>query len=232
MRCAIMQPTYLPWSGYFNLIANVDILVFLDDVQYERRSWQNRNRVLLNEKSHFITVPVKHVSPWQVIKDIEIDNTQKWREQHCKTLHHAYSKHLYKQDITEIIEKIEDNSITKLARLNIEIIQYISGMLGLQPKFVLASDLEADGKRSEHLLNICSYLECDEYLSPMGSAEYLEEDGVFRHSHVKLLFQKFIPKQYSQKGTVNFESHLSVVDVLANLGWDATARYVRDDIYD
>jgi len=83
------------------------------------------------------------------------------------------------------------------------------------------------GKRSDHLLQLCRCLSCNEYLSPVGSADYLAEDGVFEQSEVHLTFQKFSPIPYPQKGVAEFYSHLSIVDVVANLGWTGAAEYVR-----
>lgn len=89
-----MQPTYLPWAGYFHLIGTVDKFVFLDDVQFERRSWQSRNRILLEGREHYLTVPVRKASRSELIKNIAIDNDQEWRKRHLQLLRQAYLKTL------------------------------------------------------------------------------------------------------------------------------------------
>ena len=92
MKCVVMQPTYLPWTGYFNLIFQSDVFVFLDDVQYERGSWQNRNRILLNGQPHFLTVPSIRTQLSEQIKMVEIDAKKNWRSKHVKTIKQAYGK--------------------------------------------------------------------------------------------------------------------------------------------
>ncbi len=230
MKCAIMQPTYLPWAGYFNLIAEVDIFVFLDDVQFETRSWQSRNRMLVNGKSHWITVPVINAGRSQIINTVKVDDTQKWREKHVNMLHHAYARHQFKSELVDVMSIIIDKGLDKLADLNITIIRNIAAKMGLNPLFVRASDLNLGGKRSEHLLTICRNLKCDEYLSPVGSADYLIEDGVFDQSGITVSFQNFIPEEYVQMEANDFVSHLSIVDIVANMGWSDAIKYIRNGV--
>ncbi|NEO35151.1 MAG: WbqC family protein [Moorea sp. SIOASIH] len=226
-RCAIMQPTYLPWAGYFNLISQVDIFVFLDDVQYVRRYWHSRNRILVGDGDpRFITVPV-HSQQTQTLNTIKIDDSQKWRDKHIKTLSHAYAKHPFKDEAFSVVfDTIKDLSIRYLSELNIKLILDLSRQLNLCPDFVKASDISVYGKRSKYLLALCENLGCDEYLSPLGASGYLEEDAVFNNSNVTLLFQNFTTQPYPQQGNSSFISHLSIFDVVANLGWQNACHYV------
>lgn len=227
MKCVIMQPTYLPWSGYFNLIAQADVFVFFDDVQFEKGSWQSRNRILVNGQAHFITVPTVRESLSQHINTIQTDTKQKWRLKHTKLLQATYGKHPYGQAVLEITNTILDESFALLAELNINLIAAISEKLNLRPRFVRSSELNITGQRSERLLKFCQHFGCAEYISPVGSAEYLAQDGVFENAPVKLTFQQYTPGVYEQKGADDFISHLSIVDVAANIGWDNAAEYVR-----
>jgi hypothetical protein len=86
MICAIMQPTYLPWAGYFNLISQSDVFVFLDDAQFQKNSWHNRNRILVNHLPHWITLPVRHAALCQTIRQTELDDSKNWRRKHIKLL--------------------------------------------------------------------------------------------------------------------------------------------------
>lgn len=226
MKCVIMQPTYMPWAGYLNLISQADIFVFLDDVQYEQRSWQSRNRILLNGQPRWITVPVRCLSQLQVINTIQIDDEQKWRHKHFQLIKQSYTKHPYIEEVLEVVKIILDTTINSLADLNIQLIQAFSANLGIFPQFKRASDLNVSGKRSEHLFKICQSVGCDEYLSPVGSTQYLMEDGVFDNSSIRLLFQDYIPTPYPQMKSDSFLSHLSIIDVVANLGWQQASKYV------
>lgn len=222
-----MQPTYLPWTGYFNLIFQSDVFVFLDDVQYERGSWQNRNRILLNGQPHFLTVPSIRTQLSEQIKMVEIDAKKNWRSKHVKTIKQAYGKHPY-ADSLEVFQKfILDTSLTKLVDLNIEIISAVASCLGMKKNFFRSSELGLDGQRTKRLILISQHFGCDEYLSPIGAKSYLIEDSCFETAPVSLRFQDFTPTSYCQWNQSGFVSHLSIVDVIANLGWEKTSQYVR-----
>jgi len=227
MKCAIMQPTYLPWAGYFNLASQVDCFVFLDDVQFEKRSWQSRNRVLNNGQINWLTVPVKYVSQNQLINTVEVVDEENWRKKHIRLLEHGYAKHPYKCEMLKVMEILDDCSLTYLQEINISLIRMLSERLGVVPYFVRASDLMIGGKRSEHLYRICEKLGCNEYLSPAGSFDYLIEEGIFANGSIKLKFQNYTPGQYVQPRTKEFVSHLSIIDIVANIGWEAAAEYIR-----
>lgn len=227
MKCVIMQPTYLPWAGYFNLISQADFFVFFDDVQYEKRSWQSRNRILISGKPHWISVPVIHTNQIQKICDTLIDDSQKWREKQQRTLRQNYAKHRYVSELSGLIEIIGDESIKGLSELNIGIIKHVCSLLHLECDFVLSSELGLPGKRSDKLIAICEHLKCDEYISPQGSAEYLAEDRFSEKTKVRLQFQEFLPAPYQQPGTDAFVSHMSIFDVIANIGVEAASAYVR-----
>ena len=223
-----MQPTYLPWAGYFNLVSQVDIFIFLDDVQFEYQSWQTRNQILINGISQWITIPVRRNRLQQLIQDVRIDDQQKWRRKHVMCLQQIYGKHVHGLELSDIFKIIQNINFSYLANLNIQIIQNISDKLGFNVRFLRSSELSQGGKRSEHLYNICKACGCDEYLSPIGSTEYLKLDGIFENSSIKLEFQNYQPAVYSQYKHSDFVSHLSILDVIANLGYSETARYVRE----
>lgn len=226
---AIMQPTYLPWAGYFNLISQVDTFVYLDNVQFERRSWQSRNRILLNEKEYCLSIPTKKVDRNTLIYDIETSgNCLKWKEQHWSSLRKAYCKAAFGIEILDILEKYYMyQGVVKLANFNIAIISDIAKALNLTPNFIRASDLQSSGFRSERLASICNITRMDTYLSPLGAKEYLIEDDFERKSGITLKFQNFEPKPYIQYNSDNFISHLSIIDVIANIGLKATQAYIK-----
>jgi hypothetical protein len=224
--CSVMQPTYLPWAGYFNLIAKSDVFVFLDDAQFQKNSWHNRNRVVVNHIPHWITVPVKHRVLAQKIKETEIDITQQWRRKHTRLLQQVYSKHPFAEDMLDICSVIEQDNITHLAALNISLIQWILEKLNIRTEVFLSSAMSIGGERTTRLIRFLKHLQVDCYLSPKGAMEYLEEDGFTSQTAVNLVYQEFNPTPYVQHNHQPFESHLSIVDVVANIGWQATRQYV------
>ncbi len=222
-----MQPTYLPWSGYFNLISKVDRFVFLDDVQFEKRSWQIRNRILVHGQECLISVPVRKTSRDTQIQEIFISNDSDWRRKHWMTLRTAYGGANYGEEALTLLESFYTGKPPQLlSEFNQAIIQRIAGALSLNAIFFKASDLQCEGVRSGHLIQICRQLGSDEYVSPRGSADYLEEDNFERLSEMRLTFQNFEPSPYAQHRSENFLSHLSIVDVIANIGIEATKAYI------
>lgn len=228
MKCAIMQPTYFPWAGYFSLIDQVDAFVFLDDVQYERGTWQNRNRVLVNGQPHWLTVPARREFLGQAINQVTIDEKNNWRQKQFKLLSQAYAGHPYSADMLNAAKIIVAPDLTHLSKLNIKIITDLCRTLGITTKLLRSSELGIGGSRTERLINICEHLECDEYISPMGSAVYLAEDGFVEKTSIRLSFNDFVPAPYVQVNTQSFVSHLSVLDILANLGWRGTTAHIRN----
>ena len=191
-----MQPTYIPWIGYFNLISSSDFFVFLDDVQFSKQSWQNRNKILIKKKMHWLTVPVIKKSLKDRINQIKIDDTQKWRKKHISSIKQNYFNHKYYNELKIILELINDKELKYLSDLNISIIKAISEAFNIKSsKFLVSSELNKNGSRSEKLLKIIKELNCDVYLSPAGSRNYIESDLILNKSGIRTIYQNFIPKK-------------------------------------
>ena len=222
-----MQPTYLPWSGYFNLINSVDDFVFLDDVQFERRSWQSRNRILLDGKEFLLSVPIRNTGRDTKIADIEIDDNNNWRDHHIKVLTAAYRNAPFGDvALQTILPCLASKEIHHLATLNIFIINSVCATLDLSRRLHRASDLDCSGERSKHLALICDRLDTNNYLTPPGAMIYLEGDN-FSSKYKKILnVQQFNPKPYDQQKVKKFISHLSIVDVIAHLGPEQSKEYI------
>jgi len=225
-----MQPTYLPWSGYFNLIASVDVFVFLDNVQFERQSWQSRNRILLQGREHLLVVPVERAPQTTPISDIVTSEKRgNWRQNHFKTLQTAYGKAPYGRELLEFLEPFYTQPApVNLAGFNIAVIKRLARALDLQARFTTASSLDCPGERTQRLIAICEGLSASTYVSPRGSADYLSADGFSDVADVLLEFQSYTPVPYPQYRATGFISHLSIIDVIANTGLAHAKTYVRE----
>ncbi len=153
----VMQPTFLPWAGYFNLMAQAEDFVFLDDVQLEKQSWQTRNRLLMNGQPKWISVPVRHERLAQTIVEPEVVDSAHWRGKLGRGFAQAYSKHPYYPDASEVLDLLVSHPATKLATLNEAVIRYVAARLGLTTRIHLASELGIAGIRSERLAAFCEY---------------------------------------------------------------------------
>ncbi len=227
MKIAIMQPTYIPWAGYFNLISQADKFVFLDDVQFAASSWQQRNRIIFNGKIHMLTVPVLVKGrPDQLIREVQTDETQKWRQKHLSILRQAYSRHPHGKAAIGIVEGVLKHATCSLALINVALIEEFCRCLGIPLQPVCSSELNVGGKKSAHVAEICSHFRADTYLSAAGSREYIEEEGLLSAADLRVLYQNFAASPYPQLGAGEFISHMSIVDVVANIGFDGARAYV------
>ncbi|WP_368634249.1 WbqC family protein [Kurthia gibsonii] len=231
MKCAIMQPTYLPWSGYFNLINEVDYFVFLDDVQFNKRSWQQRNRILQNGKELMLSIPVltKNKSTQKII-DVEINNEIDWKKQHLKSIEFSYKKSEFYNQIMPFVEMIYRFQTNKLVDFTLHFILKTIELLAINTTIVYSHSINSKTKKSQHLIDICTYLNCEHYLSPQGSKEYIEAENLFEKSNINVIYQSFNPSAYKQTNTNDFISHLSILDVLFHLGVEGTKEYIRNGI--
>ncbi|OGF45868.1 MAG: hypothetical protein A2231_07075 [Candidatus Firestonebacteria bacterium RIFOXYA2_FULL_40_8] len=217
MKLSVHQPQYIPWLGYFDKIAKSDAFVFLDNVQYKKREFQNRNKIRTKEGFLWLTVPVMTKGKYdQLIRGVEIDNTENWRKDHFEALRHNYSKAPYYGEHEEFLKNVYSKEWTKLAELNEHIIRYILNYLEIAVPLYTESKLDIEGFKTERLVNICKKLKADVYLSGQGAKDYIEEEK-FTAAGIKLEYQEFLHPEYSQVYP-GFESRLSILDLLFNKG--------------
>lgn len=219
MRIAINQPTYLPWLGYFDLIDQVDIFVILDNVQFVKQTWQQRNRIRGGNGLQWLSVPVKvHGRFGQLIKDVEIRDPE-FVKDHLRAMELAYRRApFFERYYPELSRILSDGKSGLLADLNVALITWMQVQLQLATPLVRASHLDQSGKRTELLGNICNALKANTYLSPLGSAEYLlAEQELLTSQGVEILFQNFTHPEYKQVFKP-FAAFASTVDLLFNQG--------------
>lgn len=226
----ITQPTYLPWLGYFEQIAKADIFVFLDTVQFVRRYWHSRNRLKgAQDNPIWLTVPVKSQAQKTPLLEIEISpDRSDWVKQHLSTIQTCLGSTPYFRQIFPFIEEWLSQDYQFLADLNISGIQLFSKILGLSPQFVRSSNLQPGGTKTELLVNLCQQIDANCYYSSLGAKVYMDEDlHLFTQAGIEVIYQEWLHPEYPQKGK-QFVSHLSIVDVLMNMGVDATRQFIVD----
>ncbi len=226
----ISQPTYLPWIGYFSLINAADHFIFLDDVQFDSRSWQQRNRILINGNVNYLTVPViKKGLSKQLINNTTIASNDVFKK-HLLKIKHAYSKTKYFKEYYPKIENIitKCNNMINLSEINIHIIKEITKILNLKCEFTNSSELDCPGKRSLKLINICNKLKKNDYLINEGSKKYVNEDiSLFKKNNIKIYTIKYNDVYYEQFNDV-FVKKLSIIDVLFNKGPE-TINFIKNN---
>jgi hypothetical protein len=215
---ATMQPTYLPWLGYFDMISKVDCFVFLDNVQFEKRSWQSRNKIKSPDGELLLSVPVKTKSKFdQDIKDVELVEPQTFRSQHLKSIQRCYSKSEYFSEVFPILENSFAVNTSSLVSLNIDLIVSISKYLEIGTEFVLGSEMSSRGSKTNLTVSQCVELGGTTFLAAEGSFNYVTLETGFEVNGIEVQFHNFVHPNYPQQFG-EFISHLSVIDALFNCG--------------
>jgi hypothetical protein len=206
-----MQPYVFPYIGYFQLIHNVDVFVVYDDVNFRKRSWINRNRILLNNNAHLFTLNLCEASSSKQINEILVGNNQKTL---IKTFRHAYSRAPYFEQAMPLLETLLLYPEPRLDLYLMHQLKTIARYLGMHTRFILSSEVEKDNslKGQDKVLAICDALGADSYTNAIGGQLlYSEED--FASQGIDLKFIKSHDIRYRQFGE-EFISWLSIIDVL------------------
>ncbi|MBD3427000.1 MAG: hypothetical protein GF409_07230 [Candidatus Omnitrophica bacterium] len=215
MIVAIHQPQYLPWLGYFDKMDQSDVFVLLDDVQYKKNEWQNRNKIRNADTWQWLTVPVLYQFG-QPINQVEIDNTTNWSDKHIKSIEINYSKAPHFEEHAAFFEETFKREWPLLEQINSHFIQYLKRALGIKARIVKSSTMDLETSGTQRLVDICSRLDADVYLSGAGGRDYLEED-LFSGSGIELKFQSYRHPEYEQVYE-GFEPYMSVIDLLFTSG--------------
>ncbi|MBI2058313.1 MAG: WbqC family protein [Nitrospirae bacterium] len=217
---AIIQPHYLPWLGYFDMIDQVDTFVFLDTVQRVRHSWHHRNRIRTDQGWCWLTLPLTRKDPLgQSLREARIVQG-KWIRRHARSIEVAYRRAESWRDhgdalLSTLLARSEED---RLVEVTIPLVEALAARLGIRTPFIRASELDVEQvDRVDYLVSICESLGADEYLSPLGARAYLQHSEIFSDSGVRLRFHHYDHPVYPQRFE-GFVSHLSAVDLLLNCG--------------
>lgn len=217
MLVAIHQPEHLPWLGFFEKMQRADLFVLLDDVQFSKGDFQNRNRVKGSGGVQWLTVPVIHKFP-QKISDVEIAGDD-WRQKHWKTLVSCYARSPHFENLVPVFEEFYCRQWAKLAELNLAAIRMLARLLNVEKKIVLSSELKVAGQKSDLIINICKQVGATAHYSGVMGGAYLDRES-FRQAGIEIVVQSFRHPTYQQlfMKKQGFVPNLSVLDLLFNYG--------------
>jgi len=220
MIIAIHQPQYIPWIGYFHKLDQSDVFVLLDNVQYKKNEWQNRNRIKTSHGWQWLTVPMNHRFP-QMISEVRINNRVRWRQKHLHAVQTNYGKATFFKDYFPVLQEIWSQKWELLSPLNIHIIKRMAELLGIDTKLYVASDLGKDFafEPNRRLIEICNHFGAEVYLSGQGGKGYLDME-LFGKEGIEVLIQEINHPNYQQLYG-EFQPNLSIIDLLFNCGSEA-----------
>lgn len=224
MRAVILQPSFLPWRGYFDLIHRADVFVFYDDVQYDKHGWRNRNRIKTANGPAWLTVPVAkkgNVTDGVAINAIEISGERRWPAKHVQTIRQAYARAPFLGDCTGLIDELYTDIPPLLADFTIRTTIRLAAELGLERTFIRSSELAARGEQTERLVEIVREVGGTSYLSGPAARDYLDEPQ-FAEAGIALEYMSYDYGEYPQLHPP-FDPQVSVLDLLLMTGPDAAA---------
>ena len=213
MLITIHQPQYLPWLGYLDKIDKADVFVILDNVQFKKNEWQNRNRIKTAQGCQCITVPVLYRFP-EKINEVKINNKTNWSRKHLQALITNYSKSTYFDNYKSFFEDIFSRSWDRFVDINIEIIKFLISALDLKTKLVMASDLKLREEPTERLIDICKTLNGNKYLAGNDGNKHMYLE-LFDKEGIEVTFQDFKHPVYNQLFG-DLEPYMSAIDLLFN----------------
>ena len=215
MTIAIMQPYFLPYIGYMQLMNAVDTFVVYDDVAFINRGWVNRNRMLVNGQEYMFTVPLKDASQNKRICDITLADDPKWRSKLLRTIEQSYRKAPYYGTVYPLIEKIINFTADTITQLILNSLVELNQFLNIQTKLIPSSTIYQNGhlKAQERILDICQQEQATHYINPVGGMELYDKD-VFAKANIKLNFMQSRRIEYPQFNRSEFMPWLSILDIL------------------
>ena len=225
---AIHQPEYLPWLGFFKKMMNSELFVLLDDVQFEKKSWQSRNRIRTKNGTAFLSVPI-HAHLDSKLNDVKIDNTKNWAVKHRKSILFNYTNTPYFDEFSSAIELIFAKKFEFLIELNYEIIKFVMKELEIKSEIIFSSKLKIPQKGSDKVLNICKAVNADYYITGTTWAKKYLKIEDFKKSNISVEFQEFQHPIYKQIHK-EFIPKMSIIDLLFNEGRDGAKEILQNSI--
>lgn len=224
MKCVILQPSYIPWRGYFHQIYKSDLFIFYDDVQYDKNGWRNRNQIKTSQGKKWLTIPVNtkgSVSDSIPINQIHIAWDKPWNIHHWRGIQFAYKKAPFFDQFANIFEEIYSHQPKYLADFTIPSTIKIAGLLGInQTRFQKSSEIPGiTGEKTDRLIQILKAVGANEYLSGPAAKDYIEEEK-FHDAGIRLEYMQYNYPEYSQLYPP-YDGNISIIDLIFMTGPEA-----------
>ncbi|HRH40429.1 MAG TPA: WbqC family protein [Pyrinomonadaceae bacterium] len=223
MNCVILQPSYIPWRGFFHQIQKADLFIFYDDVQYDKHGWRNRNKIKTANGNIWLTIPVLsggNVVYQTAINQIQISPSENWAKKHLLSLKYSYSKAPFFKDFFPFIEEVYETPSESLAEFTINTTIKLSRILGIEhTKFERSSNIPAQGQKSDRLLEILKNVGATHYISGPSAKDYIEDEK-FQEAEISLEYINYNYPEYPQLYPP-FDPQVSILDLLFMTGENA-----------
>jgi hypothetical protein len=218
------QPHYLPWLGYMSKILQCDKFCLVDSIQFEKKNFQNRNRIRSNQGEVMLSVPVVTAGRfYQNICDVEINEAEPWRRKHWKSILLGYQKAPHFKRYADFFEDVYNREWKMLVDLNEHMLRGLLGFFEIEKEIVRSVTFMPSGKKTDLLIDICRKTGSDGYLSGGGGAKQYVEEHKFTEAGLVHRFQSFHHPVYPQVHGGEFMPRLAAIDLLFNCGPESGA---------
>lgn len=212
------QLHYLPWLRYFHKIASSDTFLVLDNIQFNKNGWQNRNKIKSAEGEQILTVPVVHKFQ-QLLSEVQIDGRQPWQRKHQRSLESNYRRAPFFLEHEKFFRQVFETPWQRLNDLNYEILGYLIQTLGIKTQVLRSSELRLKGEATERLVSVCKELGARAYLTGSYAVQAYLDTEPFRREGIELIYQEWTSPAYPQLfPEAGYLPDLSIVDLLFNCG--------------
>ena len=219
----ILQSNYIPWKGYFDLMNSADIFVMYDEVQFTRRDWRNRNKIILDGKPHWLTIPVESKGEYEIpIREVKVSD-HRWAKKHWSSIYHAYGKaeHFgsYEEKLAEAYETAGE--LTYLSDINELFLGMLSGFLDIGTALEHSHKIPTISTNpTQRLVEICKASKAERYISGPSAENYIEQ-AQFDNAGIKLFYANYASYPKYAQLSQEFEHGVSVLDLLMHTGQSA-----------
>jgi len=219
MIVSVHQPQYLPWAGYFDKIDQADVFVLLDNVQFKKNEWQNRNRIKTAQGVQWLTVPVRYKF-MQLINEVEINNQDHWQHRQEQSIRTNYRRSPFWTVLADLFDELFSRPWQRISELNIFVVKRLVEILGITTPLYVSSELNVIAEDpDERLIDLARFFHADTYLAGSGGKHYMDLK-TYKAAGIKVIFQDYQYPEYSQLFGA-FEPFLSVIDLIYNHGPDS-----------
>jgi len=219
-RVAILQSSYIPWKGYFDLMRQVDEFILYDDAQYTRRDWRSRNQIKTKDGLLWLTIPVDVKGKFtQAIKDVCV-NDRSWNDRHFKTIAAAYARAPHFREYRDTLEELYRGATSaRLSDINRRFIEGLAKMLGIHTKLSWSMDYELPDGRVERLVALCRQAGATSYLSGPAAREYIGKDArLFADAGIEVSYIDYSGYPEYPQLYPPFVHQVSVIDLIVHMG--------------
>lgn len=231
-KLIIHQPDFMPWLGFFHKLSLCNEFLVFDHVQISNgKTWTSRNKILLNGKPFWLTIPIKKVKN-QRIHEVKISYQENFQRKHLGSISQAYRKAPFYSEVYPIIESTYSKKYEYLIDFNMDFIKKISNKLNLEFNHIKSSDLVLENNIIDNLygnelvLKLCLLSRTKKYYSGTGCLDFIKPNS-FHEKEIDFFFQEFEHPNYLQHNSAEFISHLSIVDALMNVGFDGVSNLLK-----